>query len=245
MFKFLNNLYNSQRFKPNLFSIFINPFFFNRRSLYKIIKEYSNFVKGKTLDFGCGSKPYEQIFINVTEYIGVDVSLESHSHLNEKIDILYDGFNLPFHDNSFDSVFTSEVLEHVPNIHNALYEINRVMKLNGSLLITIPFVVPEHEKPNDFRRLTSFGIEKVLEETNFQVISIKKHGTFHQVISQLKIWYIHDLLYTKNKFFNIILNIFFISPITLLSLLISPFIKSNSNLFFGTIVLAKKIKNNV
>jgi SAM-dependent methyltransferase len=43
---------------------------------------------------------------------------------------------LPFKDNSFDIVFCSEVVEHLPIITNFLGECNRVLKQNGLLLLT-------------------------------------------------------------------------------------------------------------
>ena len=69
------------------------------------------------MDFGCGSKPYKSLF-NVNEYVGVDYHGQGHSHVNEQIDVFYDGVLLPFPDNYFDSVFSTEVFEHVFNLEN-------------------------------------------------------------------------------------------------------------------------------
>ncbi|KRE75423.1 class I SAM-dependent methyltransferase [Paenibacillus sp. Soil750] len=45
---------------------------------------------------------------------------------------------LSFEDNSFDIVISQDVLEHIENPNNALAEINRVLKLNGTHVFTIP-----------------------------------------------------------------------------------------------------------
>ena len=74
-------------FRPGL----NNPFYFIRRALLDKIQQYAPQMTGKMLDFGCGSKPYQSLFNNVTEYVGVDYEGEGHSHVNEQVDVFYDG----------------------------------------------------------------------------------------------------------------------------------------------------------
>src|SRR5437773_3335923 len=105
-----------------------NAFYFIRNALYKKVKQYAPALKGRLLDFGCGSKPYQSLFANVTEYIGVDYNSPGHSHANEQIDVFYDGKKIPFPDEYFDSVFSSEVFEHIFNLEEIIPEIKRVMK---------------------------------------------------------------------------------------------------------------------
>ena len=45
---------------------------------------------------------------------------------------------LPFRDRSFDRVFCLETLEHVPDMPGAVRELQRVLKEEGTLIITIP-----------------------------------------------------------------------------------------------------------
>ena len=98
-----------QSFQPTILSLFINPFFFIRYAFYKNIRRYIPQLKGRLLDFGCGRKPYQNLF-RVSEYVGVDMAETGHDHKNSKIDVYYDGKRLPFKDASFDSLFCSEVL---------------------------------------------------------------------------------------------------------------------------------------
>ena len=95
-------------FNPSI----INPFYFVRTGLLKGIRKYALELNGVLLDFGCGSKPYISLF-NVDEYIGMDFENPGHPHINENIDVYYDGKNIPFGDNHFDSILCSEVVEHV------------------------------------------------------------------------------------------------------------------------------------
>lgn len=50
---------------------------------------------------------------------------------------------LPFEDNSFDKVICSEVLEHIPDYQGVLKEIDRVLKPNGVLAVSVPRAWPE------------------------------------------------------------------------------------------------------
>lgn len=240
MKKRFHKYYLKQRFFPNCFSIFINPFYLTRSALNKELKKIAPSIHGNLLDFGCGSKPYSELFVNVSEYIGVDLQNDAHDHTNEDVDVFYDGKKIPFENESFQNVFSSEVFEHVPNISDSISEIYRVLKPNGKLLLTTPFSFPEHEMPFDFRRLSHNGIIQLLEENGFKIEYIKRYGTLLKVIGQLITMGIHDKVYTRSKYLNIFINILFISPIMLLTLFLSMFFTKNRSLYFGTIALAVK-----
>lgn len=240
MIKRFHKYYLKQRFFPDFFSVFINPFFLTRHSLLKELKIIAPTIYENLLDFGCGSKPYSELFINVSEYIGVDLQNDAHDHSNESVDVFYDGKKLPFENEQFQNVFSSEVFEHVPIINDSIKEIYRVLKPNGKLLITTPFSFPEHEMPFDFRRLSHNGIVQLLDENGFKVEYIKRHGTLLKVTGQIIAMGIHDCVYSKYKYLNIFFNILFISPIMLFTLLLSIFFNKNKTLYFGTIALAVK-----
>ena len=147
------------------------PFFIMRKNLYKNIRVYAPALKGTVLDFGCGAKPYRKLFKNCTSYIGVDINNVGHIHKDENIDYYYDGKKLPFENNQFDNVFSSEVIEHIDNLDDIFDEINRVMKKGGYFLVTTPFVWNENEIPNDYCRYSSVGIKKMLNKHGFSVVS--------------------------------------------------------------------------
>jgi SAM-dependent methyltransferase len=54
-----------------------------------------------------------------------------------------DATQLPFEDNTFDAIVTSEVLEHIQNDVTAIAEFHRVLKPGGSLAVTVPTWFPE------------------------------------------------------------------------------------------------------
>ena len=240
MIKLLNRIYLRQLFFPSLISILINPFYFIRKQLLKNIRYYAPKLNGDLLDFGCGSKPYKKLFVNVEKYIGIDIENEGHSHINEDIDVFFDGKNIPFEKNTFNSVLASEVLEHVPDIDDCLSEIWRVLRPEGKLLISIPFVWPEHELPFDFRRFTLTGIEEVLCKNGFEILSYRKSGSFFEVIVQLWMEFLRSSLYTKNKYINLIINTIFVFPACITGIIFSPLFYKKRDIYFSAIILAQK-----
>ena len=224
-----------------------HPLYFIRNGLYKHISEFASNFKGKLLDFGCGAKPYRELFINVDEYIGVDFHNEGHSHLNESIDFYYDGEVLPFENNTFDSIFSSEVFEHVFNIKNVLRELNRVLKTNGQVLITCPFVWEEHEIPNDYARYTQFALRDLILKSGFEIVVFKKSGNSLQAIHQLFILYINDFWLNNVYFFSNfilfkkIIRQLFIPFLNISFYYIQHLFPKNDKLYLNNILLIKKI----
>ena len=227
-----------QSFQPGLFSIFINPFYLIRKELCSHIKFFSPHLRGKLLDFGCGRKPYETLF-SVEEYIGVDMQQTGHDHNNSQIDVYYDGKHIPFPDESFDSLFCSEVFEHVFNIDEVLQEVNRVLKNGAYVLITVPFCWNEHEIPYDNARYSSFGIKYLLEKKGFRILQQKKSGNFAQVVFQLWALYFFELFKRLNRT-GYIISLIFIVPINITGAILSWMLPKNNSLYFNNIILAKK-----
>jgi SAM-dependent methyltransferase len=204
------------------------------------MKKYARELNGELLDFGCGSKPYKHLFNHVSKYTGIDVENEGHSHINENVDIYYDGEILPFRDETFDSILSNEVLEHVPNLSKCLVELNRILKPGGKILLTVPFACFEHELPYDFRRFTINGLTHTLNEYGFEIVIAEKTGNYVEVIIQLWISYIRELLYTKNHFFNIIVNLIFVFPFVLIGILLSFILPVKKGLYFDSIIVGRK-----
>lgn len=236
----LKNKLVKEQFTPSFLSMFFNPFFIARRGLYINIKKLSHKITGKTLDVGCGIKPYEHLF-PVDEYIGIDIEQSGHDHSNSKVDVFYDGKIFPFKQNEFDSVVTFQVFEHVFNPGEFLTEINKVLKPKGKLLMAVPFVWDEHEQPYDYARYSSFGLTHVLDLHGFNVIEIKKSVNNFGVIFQLINAYIYKVLS-----FNIItklLALLLILPFTILGLVFSIILPRNNDLYLDNVVLAEKREN--
>jgi SAM-dependent methyltransferase len=236
----LKSYLTKQSFNPDVAGIFINPFFFARMNLFRNIKRNATFMKGRVLDVGCGKKPYKSLFRNVDEYIGMDIENPGHDHSNESIDVFYDGEIFPFPDQSFDSVLTNQVLEHVFNPLDFMNEISRVLKPGGHLLLTVPFAWDEHEQPYDFARYSSFGIAHLLENNGFTIVNFTKSTTGFMAICQLFIGYLYKIFYSRIRILNVMGTLVLLSPIALIGGLISLAAPSSNDFYLDNIVVAFK-----
>ena len=70
----IKQLYKKEQFHPSLLALFLNPFYFARKGLLHAISKRGDSIVGKTLDIGCGQKPYVSLF-NSTQYIGLAIRL--------------------------------------------------------------------------------------------------------------------------------------------------------------------------
>lgn len=92
---------------------------------------------------------------------------------------------LPFGDSIFDAVICSEMLEHVMDPLCVLKEIRRVLKTDGVLLISVPFLNRIHGDPYDYARYTDFFWAEVLKNSGFDEIVIEKQGLFWSVLADM------------------------------------------------------------
>ena len=238
MLKTIKSIIQREQFFPWFLGFWVNPFYFSRKGLYENISILSNYIRGDMLDIGCGQKPYEKLF-NSSRYVGLEIdTIENRK--NKNADYFYDGITFPFRDNEFDSVIANEVFEHVFNPAAFLNEIYRVLKPNGMLLMTVPFVWDEHEQPFDYARYSSFGLKHLLEESGFEVIEHKKSVCDIRVIFQLFNCYIYKKTVTKNVYANLFITAFLLSPFNILGELLSKVLPKNEDLYLDNIILTKK-----
>jgi len=119
------------------------------------------------IDVGCGERPYADFFEGA-HYVGLNYGMDDASP-----DIVGDAQQLPLESSCADIVFSTQVIEHVPNPEKLVREAFRVLKPRGVLLLTGPFYWPLHEEPHDFYRFTRYGFEHLLSSAGFEVVSIR------------------------------------------------------------------------
>jgi SAM-dependent methyltransferase len=238
----LNSSMKKKKLSPSFDPGITFPNYLMRKRLLNYISFYAPMLTGRLLDFGCGSKPYRDLF-TVTEYVGVDLENPGHPHLNEEIDVFYDGKKIPFPDNHFDAVFSSEVVEHIFNLEEILQEVKRVMKPGGKILVTCPFSISEHESPNDYARYTSFAIKHLFEKNHFTVLAYEKSGNYVETVFQLWILYIHlhiSPFFRKIPVIRSAFRIITYSSLNLLALLFSKILPDRKDLYMNNIILCQK-----
>lgn len=91
-----------------------------------------------TCDIGCGSS---HILADMPHCIGVDLRHDKLAFMRKtnKHLVQGDGMGLPFNDEQFDCVISSEVIEHIPN-ENGIHidELTRILKPGGILVLGTP-----------------------------------------------------------------------------------------------------------
>lgn len=189
--------------------------YFIRTSIFKALKNNIHFLSGNLLDIGCGKMPYKKYILensNINKYIGLDIENALIYDDSVKPDFTWDGIMMPFENNSFDCAFGTEVLEHCPEPEIVLKEVNRVLKPNGTLFFTVPFLWNLHEVPHDEYRYTPFSLKRHLENSGFKEIEIKATGGWHAAMAQmLGLWVRRSPMSTRKR--------------KILSLLLKPIIR--------------------
>jgi len=137
-------------------------------------------IRGRVLDLGAGMAKYkEAVKKNATEYIACDVKK------NENIDKVCDVSNLDFSSESFDTVISTQVFEHVDNPFTVAKEIKKVLKTGGNAIITAPFMFPFHADPKDNFRFSREGLEEIFKSANFEIVDSGIYGGFSMVLSEM------------------------------------------------------------
>ncbi len=151
-----------------------NPDYIHLYFLMRDIKDALNkYATKRLLDLGCGNKPYKEWYAPLTESsIGCD-AIQSSENV---VDTICLASELPYQNESFDTVFSTQVLEHVFEQQQMINEAARVLKKNGYIILSVPFTWELHEEPYDFFRLTRHGLKEMFEKTGFEIEYIKANG---------------------------------------------------------------------
>lgn len=137
-------------------------------SAKKSFKKRESFVRSRLsrlppglslLDAGAGTQKYRTACSHLAYtsqdlcgYDGQGDGIGPHSGTWDvsKIDIISDICSIPCEDNSFDVILCTDVLEHVVDVPSTIKEFNRLLKVDGELIITVPTNCEAHQTPYYF-----------------------------------------------------------------------------------------------
>ncbi len=191
------------------------------------------YAKGRTLDIGAGSAKYKHIIEKyVSDYKTCDI------REGENIGYIEDATKLSFADNSYDTILSFQVLEHVDSPDKMLSEIYRCLKPGGVCILTVPFLLPQHNDPGDYQRYTKMGLKKIFEDHNFTVLECDSCGDLFAVLGEFtRFLYLNP--YSNKKPGRIRRKIITIITEFLNYLSALNFLK-NSNFYGGVYIAARK-----
>ena len=152
---------------------------YRRKKLDQDLFSAFKYFKGKVLDVGAGRERGKFKNIKKQNWIIVDVDPKL------KPDIVAPIENLPFKNNSVDTIKATDVLGYVEDPHKGISECHRVLKKNGFLIISSPYMTPYDIEQHDSQRFTEYKLRKILKENNFKIIKFKSQGYFFTVWADL------------------------------------------------------------
>lgn len=186
---------------------FFGKMYWNRLKKAMLLMPYGN-AEGPALiigDMGSGFGIFATLLGNSfpkSKIIGLDVypidaliisrAISNRHNVQNTIFVRGDICALPFSDNKFDILFALDVLEHVPDPLSALYELKRVLKEDGILIISVPV---ESKILGFVRRLVA--IVKPIE-THPHWRAMKSFETFDEHLSSVfkierRFWYPYNV----------------------------------------------------
>lgn len=155
-----------------------------RRNLLRALRCQLSHFHGTLLDIGCGKMPYKSLILappsRVKQYIGLDLDNGYGTP-----DLHWDGKTIPLGNNSVDCAIATEVFEHCPDIKTVLSEILRVLRPDGLLFFTVPFLWPLHDAPHDEYRYTPFSLERHFHNAGFDDIDLQFLGGWDASLGQM------------------------------------------------------------
>ena len=119
------------------------------------------------MDIGAGRGEFADLFAS-QRYFAVDL------YPYPEIDVVCD-FSLmnPIVKNSLDVILLMNVLEHLPQAARLINAIMDMLRFDGLILMTVPFLVKIHQAPNDFSRYTHFYIQNMCQEYDLDIVRIE------------------------------------------------------------------------
>lgn len=160
---------------------------FNQRERDRWVALQASQIRGglRVLDVGAGTGQYSGLFAHC-EYRTHDFGQEPTTMGNyTNLDYVSDITDIPVPDGSFDVILCTEVLEHVPEPIKVLWEICRILRPGGSLLLTAPLGSFLHQEPYHFYGgFTPHWYRKFLPVAGFTIETLEPNGGFFSWFGQ-------------------------------------------------------------
>jgi len=128
---------------------------FQGKSLCRILQNVEfqkHNLKGKIIEFGAepnSKNNFSKYIKNKKKILFADKYIKHKDVINLDLNK-----NIPISKNSFDSVIFFNIMEHLLDIQNAKKQVHKILKKNGTLIGSTPFLYRFHGAPSDYYRFT-------------------------------------------------------------------------------------------
>ena len=138
----------------------------------EIFKEFK--IDGDVIEFGASSEIYKNFCNSNSENCNITYSnIDSSNEEFLNIDLQKDNsFEI-----RYDFAVIFNVLEHVLNPNLAIKNLSKILKKNGKIIGSTPFLFRVHGAPKDYSRFTKDHLIELLKSCNFKDIEIIELGT--------------------------------------------------------------------
>ena len=144
----------------------------------------------RVLDLGCGAGHSRDFFCSINaqcSWQGAEVEdspeLRAAEARSSAI-TFFDGVNLPWDNDSFDLVYSHQVLEHVRRPEALLGEVLRVLKPGGAMAGSVSYLEPYHSL--SLFNYTPYGLITVLRDAGLHVAELRPgHDCFSVILRQM------------------------------------------------------------
>jgi SAM-dependent methyltransferase len=159
----------------------VGPVYF--QPLEQELAPVAHYLSGHLLNAGCGSRVINPYLLanGVTTITNYDIASQDFEVIVGPLE------SMPFADETFDSVLSNAVLEHVANAEDSMRELARVVKPNGHVVVAVPFLQPFHACPKDFRRYTADGLADLGGRAGLDVVCVMPVHSIAQTLGWI-IW---------------------------------------------------------
>ena len=138
----------------------------------EIFKEFK--IEGDVIEFGASSEIYKNFCNSNSEncnitYSNINSSNEEFLYIDLQKDNSFDI--------NYDFAVIFNVLEHVLNPNLAIKNLSKILKKNGKIIGSTPFLFRVHGAPKDYSRFTKDHLIELLKSSGFKDIEIIELGT--------------------------------------------------------------------
>lgn len=147
-------------------------------------------MRGRILEIGAGRTRRRGRFRPPIDGVSRWITLDRRAGMDA--DVNADALGLPFGPATFDAIVCLEVLEYVADPPAVLAEMRRVLRANGLLVMSVPFM-HRWDDENDRWRFSASSLRSLLDEAGLTLEEISAQGAALSVVANILTYVIREL----------------------------------------------------